>query len=168
MARKNEYKIIIEYGPLPDESENGSAISDLGGGGGVPPPAPNQARRAAVAAVSSVVNPVLNAGLRLHTQQLTTLTGSAQLAQRQSLINGVVNGGVGFAESLLGGATVGAALGIGTGPAALVSVAMSAVSKALDIVARAEDLANRQEVENTAINVTRARAGVSWNRSRSR
>ena len=164
MANKQSYVIRIQY-DTPDGAPTGD-VPDNGGGAG---------RRGAETKTdpkvtpAAIVTPFVRTGMQMQTQYISTVTGSGQLARRQQLINGVVTTATDFANKAVSGATVAASLASVGGPVGVaVGVAMAAVGEALKIATNIADLKNKQEVEKTAINATRARAGISWDKSRER
>lgn len=163
----NEYIIRILY-DTPDGSSVGmapveSSASGKGSGEAASKPTPG-------VSAASVISPMLNTGLQMKTQRINTVTGSGQLARKQALTNEVAKSTMDVTMSALGGASVasslGAAVGITAGAGALVGVAMSAMTKLLDIATSVMDLRNKIEVESSSIAATKARASISWDRSR--
>lgn len=169
MASNNVYEIIIRYDQdLPDLGD-----SPIAGAGGAPSAPKGAAGGAGVpagigaAAGLKAIRPFVDAGMTMRSNYVTTVTGSAQLAQRTKLVNSTVSTGLDLAASAASGAGIASALGLAsTGPAALIGLAVGGVVKAVDIVTRMAELANKKEVEDTAISAGRARAGISWNMSR--
>lgn len=166
----NEYIIRILY-ETPDGSSVGTApIASAGN----TPGASEAASKAAPTAITTatVLTPMVNAGLQMQTQMINTVTGSGQLARRQSMVNTIAKGTMDAGMSALGGAGVaaslGSALGISTGVGAVIGVAMTAMNKLLDIATAAMDIRNKITVESSAISATKARASISWDRSRGR
>lgn len=110
--------------------------------------------------------------LQMESQRISTVTGSSQLAKKQSLNAAAVKGIMDVGLSAAGGASVaaslGSAIGLSTGAGAVIGVAMAALNKALDIAANVADLNNKATVEKSSINATKARASISWDRSRER
>lgn len=162
----NEYIIRLFY-DTPDGSSVGMAPTDTSAAS----QGSNDAKSKATPGISaaSVLSPMINTGLTLKTQQISTVTGSGQLAQKQSLANSAIRSAMSAGMSALGGAGIAASLGLASGPVgAAVGVAMSAVSKMLDIATSFADISNKMKVESSAINATKARGSISWNRSRER
>jgi hypothetical protein len=169
MAEGREYRIVIEYGSLPDESEvGGSPISQSPSGGSNQNKDGGNVAGKTIASTIGLAQPFINTALTMRSNEIATVTGSAQLARRQNLINSAVQGSVSALQKGLVGGSVAAALGASTGVGAVVGIGLAAVQKVLDIAVKAEQIANNIEVESTAINVTKARAGMSYNRSRSK
>lgn len=161
---KQSYVIRIQY-DTPDGSPAGEAPdrgADSGKGKADVKQTPN-------VTPAAVIQPFVSTALQMQTQRVNTVTGSGQLARKQQLINSITSTAVDMGTKALGGASVAASLGMAGGPVgAAVGVAMAAVSECLKIATSMADLKNKQEVENTAIAATRARAGISWDRSRGR
>ena len=166
----NEYIIRIFY-DTPDGSSVGTAptvpsAASQGGNDAKSKPTPSVS---AASAVSSMISTGLNTGLTMEAQKINTITGSGQLAQKQALVNSVARSTVNAITSAIGGAGVAASLGLASGPVgAAVGLAISAVSKILDIATSMADISNQKLVEGAAINATKARATISWDRSRER
>lgn len=168
----NEYIIRILY-DTPDGSSVGMAPveSSAAGAGGAAPAKPSPAISAGSVA-SSLASAGINTAITMKTQQVNTVTGSGQLARKQSMNNAIAKGASDAIMSGLGGASVaaslGSALGIGTGVGAVIGVAMTAVNKVLDIATSMADLQNKATVEKASISATMARGTISWDRSRGR
>ena len=162
----HKYEIVIKYEEIPDGSDVGQAP--------LASPSVNQKKSSAssVAFASAIIVPTIQTALSNKSAEIRTVTGSDQLARRQEVINSAVNGAVTLAQSAMGGATVAASfgktLGISTGSGAILGIVTAVMGKVLDIASRAEQLQNQMKVESTQIAVSRARAGISWNMSRSR
>ncbi|MBQ8908331.1 MAG: hypothetical protein IJY71_07085 [Clostridia bacterium] len=165
MASK-EYIIRILY-ENPDGSSVGmapigSAAANEGSNEAAKKPTPG------VSAASALVNSSVNAITTAASQYVDTVTGSGQLARKQNLVNTAMKGAVDLATSAIGGAGIGAALGAATGVGALVAVGLSVVNKLLDIATSMADIQNKVTVEKASIAATKARATISWDRSRER
>ena len=165
----NEYIIRILY-ETPDGSSVGTApisssAADAGRGAAEAKPSPGVS---AASAVTSIGNTML----QMESQRISTVTGSSQLAKKQSLNAAAVKGIMDVGLSAAGGASVaaslGSAIGLSTGAGAVIGVAMTALNKVLDIAANVADLNNKATVEKSSINATKARASISWDRSRER
>ena len=81
--------------------------------------------------------------------------------------NSAVQSSVSAVQKGLVGRSVAASFGA-TGVGAVVGLAVGAIQKVLDIAVKAEAIANKIEAESTAINVTKMRAGIAYNRSRAK
>lgn len=159
---KQSYVIRIQY-----DAPDGSNIGEAPSGGSESGKGKAEAKGVPNVTPAAVIKPFVSTVLQMETQRINTITGSGQLARKQELINSATQTGVDIVTKAIGGASVAASLGLAAGPVgAVVGVAVAAVSKALEIVAKVEDLNNKQKVENTAIAATKARAGLSWGRSR--
>lgn len=169
MASNNVYEIIIRYdqdlpdlGDSPIAGAGGAPSAPKGAAGGTSAPA-----SVGAAAGLKAIRPFVDAGMTMRANYVSTVTGAAQLAQRTKLVNSTFSTGLDLATSAASGAGIASALGVAaTGPAALVGLAVGGVIKAVEIVTRMAELANKKEVEDTAITAGRARAGISWNMSR--
>ena len=164
MASK-EYIIRILY-ENPDGSSVGmapigSAAANEGSNEAAKKPTPG------VSAASALVNSSVNAITTAASQYVDTVTGSGQLARKQNLANTAMKGAADLATSAIGGA-IGAALGAATGVGALVAVGLSVVNKLLDIATSMADIQNKVTAEKASIAATKARATISWDRSRER
>lgn len=164
MRNKQSYVIRIQY-DTPDNSSVGDA-PDRGSDGGRAKADEKQDPKITPA---SIIKPFVSTAMQMQTQQINTITGSGQLSRKQQLINSVASAGVDLGAKVLGGASIAASLGMAGGPVAVAAgIAMTAVSECLKIAASMTDLRNKRVVENTAITATKARAGISWDRSRNR
>ena len=160
---KQSYVIKIQYGAL-DGSDVGSA-PDTGSESGKA--RADEKQEPSISPVQ-IVTPFISTAMQMRTQEVSTVTGSGQLARKQALTNALISTGVAVTSKVVGGAGIASALGVAAGPAAIVAAAMTAVTKVLDIAASAAEIRNKMEVESTAISATKARAGISWDRSRER
>lgn len=164
----NEYVIRIVY-DSPTGGNDTVGDAPIATGGSSSGSASAQAKPTPGVSAASVLTPFFNTGMQMKTQEINTVTGSGQLAQKQALKNSMMRSVMDASMNALGGAGVAASLGLAAGPiGAAVGVAMSAVSKLLEISTNAMDLRNKQTVENASISATRARASISWDRSRER
>lgn len=169
MASNNVYEIHIIY----DQNAQAAGDSPIAGSGSVPPSAPSSGEGSApaispTAGALKVARPFVDTALSMRSQYISTVTGSQQLAQRNQLTNAAVRGGLDLAAGAAAGGGIASALGMSAmaGPAAIIGAAMAAIGKVLEIAQNAAEIANKMEVENTAISAGRARAGISWNMSR--
>lgn len=164
---QKEYVIRIEYA-LPDDSDVGGSPIAKGNGGAKPSQKDDNVAGKTIASTIGLAQPFINTALTMRANEIATVTGSAQLARRQGFINSAVQSGVSAVQSGLQGGSIAAAFGASTGVGAIIGVSMMAMQKVLDIAVKAEQIANNIEVESTAINVTKARAGIAYNRSRTK
>lgn len=169
MAEGREYKIIIEYGSLPDDSDvGGSPISSGSPVGKSPAKDGGNVAGKTISSAIGFAQPFINSAMAMRSDEIATVTGSAQLARRQNLINSAVQSSVSAVQKGLVGGSVAAAFGASTGVGAVVGLTVGAIQKVLDIAVKAEAIANKIEAESTSINVTKARAGIAYNRSRAK
>lgn len=164
----NEYVIKIKWDNTPDGSSVGDA--PLGpSAGGDSGSAKADAKPTPGISAASIVSPLMNTGMQMRMNEINTVTGSGQLARKQSLANTAMRSVMDAGMSALSGASVAASLGLAAGPVgAAIGITMSAVSKVLEIATSVQDLANKQRVESASMNATKARASISWDRSRGR
>lgn len=165
----NEYIIRIFY-ETPDGSSVGMApIGTAGASQGS-----NEAAKKPTPGISaaSFISPIVNTGITLKTQEINTLTGSGQLAKKQSFSNAMIKSAMDVGTSAIGGASVAASIGSAVGVSAaaggVIGAAIAGINKLLDIATAAADISNKKTVESTAISATKARATISWDRSRER
>lgn len=165
----NEYIIRIFY-ETPDGSSVGMA--PIGTGGSSEGSNDAKAKPTPGISAASFISPIVNTGMTYTTQEINTVTGSGQLARKQSLSNAMMKSAMDVSASALGGASVAASVGSAVGMSAaaggVVGAAIAAISKLLDIATSVADINNKTKVESTAIDATKARATISWDRSRER
>ena len=166
MSNKQSYIIRIRY-DTPDGSSVGEAPDSGVDNGKGKAESKQEPKVTPASIVTPFVKMGMQTGMQMQSQYINTVTGSGQLARRQELINGLVSTTVDVATNAMTGASVAASLGLAAGPVgAVAGIAIAAVSEVFKIATRAADIRNQQEVESTAITATKARAGISWNRSR--
>lgn len=166
MASNNVYEIRIRY-DADTQDPGDSPIAGSGGGKGPSTPGqPAGGKNMATAGAGKIIRPFIDAGLTMRTDYIATVTGSAQLAQRNRLFNSTASAAADLAISSATGAGLAAALGFSNPVGAVIGVTIGAVNKALDIATKAYALSTKKTVEDTAISAGTARAGISWNMSR--
>lgn len=164
MAANNVYEIRIRYdADTQDPGDSPIAGSGGGKGGSTKDPA---AKGMTTAGALKVIRPFIDAGMTMRTDYITTVTGSAQLAQRNRLFNSAASASMDLVTSAAAGGGLAAAFGVAGPAGAAVGLAIGAATKAIDIAVNASKLANKKTVEDTAISAGTARAGISWNMSR--
>ena len=151
---KNEYHLIIDI--------NG----DVGGGAisGKKDDKVDKQQKALTQLVRyQIAQPFINATKQMVMNNVNTYLGSNELSQR-------IQVGLDTAHSLYGniisGASLGAALGIGSVAGAGIGVALMVGQKLLDIAVRQNEINNKALLENQELNILRGRAGIQFNRSR--
>ena len=120
----------------------------------------------ATAGAGKIIRPFIDAGLTMRTDYITTVTGSAQLAQRNRLFNSAVSAAIDLGSYAAAGSGLAAAFGVAGPVGVAVGLAIGVANDAIDIAVNALKLANKKTVEDAAISAGTARAGISWNMSR--
>ena len=115
---------------------------------------------------SQTIQPFIQTVKSQVTQNIQVVTGRTELQQRVNLGLEMLQFGLNTASTIQGGVTAGLALGIGAG--AGIGIALAVINTGIEIAGNAIQLNMQERMENYQLQQTRERAGVMFNRSRSK
>lgn len=110
-----------------------------------------------------IARPFLNTTKQMIQNNVDTYYGSGELSQR---INFGLSMGTTAYQTAMQGMALSSVLGLTTGVGVLITSALTLMQKGLEIVARQNEINNKQRLENEQLQILRGRAGVQFNRSR--
>lgn len=117
---------------------------------------------------SQTIQPFIQTVKSQVTQNIQVVTGRTELQQRVNLGLEMLQFGLNTASTIQGGVTAGLALGIGAGAGAGIGIALAVINTGIEIAGNAIQLNIQERMENYQLQQTRERAGVMFNRSRSK
>lgn len=100
-------------------------------------------------------------------QNIELVTGNSELQQRVNFGFEVAQFGVSTYKNAQAGALIGSQLGIGGGAGAIIGLALTAISTAINIAFKQQQIDIQARLENYQLDQTRSRFGTAYNRSRS-
>lgn len=115
---------------------------------------------------AQAVMPFIELAENVYFNNLQTSTGSSQLVERQRAIVGVVKESIGLYKSTVGGIAFGSALGMSAVGGGLLGLGAGLLNKVFGWIQRANEIENNKKIENINLTYGRARAGASFNKSR--
>ena len=169
---KNEYRLIIDINDLTSVNSSGSPISNtnssfnstsgntLSQGNISGQKAFNTLKRLVK---FEVARPYLSTTKQIIQNDVDTYFGSSELSQR---IGMAMNVGTTIRQSAVQGMTLSSVFGISTGAGILITGTLTLMQKSFEIMARQNEINNKQKLENEQLQILRGRAGVQFNRSR--
>lgn len=157
---KNTYQLFIQIG-----DSDGSPIAS-GGGDKQQSPTTKQKAGAGIFTAYTVLDPFVKKAQGIMMDNVQTQYANTELSQRIQIGIDVANRAVQIGASLIGGATIASALGLG-GPLGVAAGAiLSAGNIAVDFLTNVNKINNQRIVENETLQVIRGRAGIQFNKSR--
>ena len=117
---------------------------------------------------AQVVQPFINTVKSNVTTNIQTVTGNTELQQRVNFGFEIAQFGVQTYQNVQAGAVIGTSLGIGGLAGGAIGLALTAVSTGIELYNNKRQIDLQERLENKQLQQTRERAGVMYNRSRSR
>ena len=164
----NDYRLTLDLSQLSDGLPSSPTSPGVDTPSGFRAGFVSGAKKAAAgfASVQSI-RPFISMAMNMRTQAVNIVTASAQLSQKTSFVNGMLNTAVDVGMSAISGAMMAGATGLAsTGAGAVVGLAIAAVGKGIGIAQEANRLSLEETVENVQLTELRTRGGVAFNQSR--
>lgn len=164
----NDYRLTLDLSQLSDGLPSSPTSPGVDTPSGFRAGFVSGAKKAAAgfASVQSI-RPFISMAMNMRTQAVNIVTASAQLSQKTSFVNGMLNTAVDVGMSAISGAMMAGATGLAsTGAGAVVGLAIAAVGKGIGIAQEVNRLSLEQSVENVQLTELRTRGGVAFNQSR--
>ena len=174
---KNEYRLIIDINDLTNASSGGGGpISNTTNSLNSTPGISNtntsqQGNISGQKAFNTlkrlvkfeIARPYLSTTKQIIQNDVDTYFGSSELSQR---IGMAMNVGTTIRQSAVQGMALSSVLGISTGAGILITGTLTLMQKSFEIMARQNEINNKQKLENEQLQILRGRAGIQFNRSR--